>query len=371
MIYIGPENLRRHPQATVFNSRQSKYPRGCDNWITATGKAVVAAGEKQMTILTSLGMNTWEILLTYASKLNTNVIILMPGQDTLRTEQLNEIRERFQLSERQTGFMFPCDSDGKSRRELMQYRDRRIAELSDVIYPVAVRNQGMMESLLGEYREKVAPAYSIPYGMPSRLRPRYDEKKFNNRIIHNNMIVHFTRSNSEPWPGESEYQYYSGIINSGEEYYHSAGNSLLHILRDKKISASCRNIRGGFRVVGFAGINEENAASLFRYRSRLVNPYFEPFGICLSEKDALRFGIKPVVYGPPRVYSRLSNDTRPFYQNCGSFGEQWRLENEWRHRGDFDFSHIPSNIIKIVVPKEADIKSIQENTDSEVIALFA
>lgn len=371
MIYIGPENLRRNPQVAIFNSRQSKYPRGCDSWITATGKAVAAASEKQMTVLTSLGMNTWEILLTYASILNTGVIIFIPDPVTGKNELLNEIRARFRLSEARTGFMFPGDSAGKSRRERMQYRDRRIAEQSDVIYPVAVRDQGMMESLLDEYREKVAPIFSIPYGNRSRLRPRYDNRKFNDRIVHNNMIVHFTRSNSEPWPGESDYQYYSGIIDSGENYYHSARNSLLHILSDKKISASCRNIRGGFRVVGFSGINEENAASLFRYRPRLVNPYFEPFGICISEKDALRFGIKPVVYGPPQVYSELSTETKPFYQNYGSFGEQWRLENEWRYQGDFDFSNIQSNKIQIVVPGEEDIKSIQGNTDSEVIALFA
>lgn len=124
-------------------------------------------------------------------------------------------------------------------------------------------------------------------------------------------------------------------------------------------------------MVGFAGIGEENAASLFRYRSRLVNPYFEPFGICLSEEDALRLDIKPVVYGSPRVYSELSAKSKPFYQSCGGCGEQWRLENEWRYGGDFDFSDIPSNKIQIVVPGEEDIKSIQQHSDFEVISFFA
>ncbi len=75
-----------------------------------------------------------------------------------------------------------------------------------------------------------------------------------------------------------------------------------------------------------------------KWRSRYRQMSFEPYGIGFERAWALSHGIRPV-----RYLDGESKDQEPgepwLYQSAGVKGN-WRPENEYRYRGDFDFSAV-------------------------------
>ena len=260
-------------------------------------------------------------------------------------------------------------SRGK-KKEWLSRRDRFIVDTADLILPVSVREGGNLDALINGHRKKVNSDFSVPYEKSLRSRPRYSQLEHNPAIFEDDLIIHFTRSSSSAWPGESDFDFYMGIIRSKNEYVHSARNALINILKSGIIHAGSRHIRGGFRVVGFADVNPDNIRHLFRYRPRLVNPYFEPYGIALPKRLAARLGIRPVRYGTPDIYSTLDDDTKPYFQNVGSRNRQWRLENEWRRPGDFSLREIPEKNLTVIVSTPDEVEIIKRHTGLRAVSIF-
>jgi len=367
--YIGPSYLLANSKVAILNSRQSKYPIGSDSWIIATRKAMGHAREKGVVIVTSLGMNTWELVLAYAARLGLGVIIVIPDQTNDRQVLINGTKERFRLANDRVGFVFSHLEDKGRKKSLWPKRDREIVRLADSLWPISIRPDGTLRKLLETGSDKVNRSFAVPYDKPSRVRPRYELGKLNPLLQQEKLVVHFTRSVSEPWPDESAFDFYDAIVGSKDTYCRSAENTLFHILHSGIIYASRKNIRGGFAVAAFSQVTEENVASLFRYRSRLVNPYFEPYGIALPEEVALSAGLRPVIYGKSDDYDCVNNEQKVRFQNAGRYGEQWRTENEWRATGDFHLSRVPVNNLRVIVPTPANVERASCHTQLNIIPL--
>jgi hypothetical protein len=370
MAYYGPEFLRHSQKAALLNSRQSKYPVGNDPWIKATIEAVKAVGDRNLTLLTSLGMNTWELPLALASQYDIPTIIVIPQDRAENRIIVPKTLNRFRLNREKAGFLFIDSTRSKGRKKSWPDRDLKIVDMADIIYPISIRPGGSLGELLMDNSAKVKYDFTITYLKTVRHRPKYDHRTVNSIIRDGQFIVHLTRSIGSPWPGETEYDYYQAIVNSKNEYCHSARKTLLQILYNRKIIASGKNIRGGFEVVGLTALKTDNLKTLFRYRPRLVNPNFEPYGIGLSMSAAARYGIRPVIYGPPELYPTLTEADRPFYQNSGSNGGQWLSENEWRNHGDFCFDRIERSDIRIFVPDSGEVAHFRDCSDIPVLPLF-
>ncbi len=368
--YIGPQDIFRAKKAAILNSRQSKYPLGSDRWINSTDDAAAYAVENRLTVLTSLGMNTWEMVLACVARYGGKVVVIVPPQKGNHEIFLGDVIRRFRLSIGKAGVMFLDNFSRGKKKEWLSRQDRFIVDTADLILPVSVREGGNLDALINGHRKKVNSDFSIPYEKPLRSRPRYSQLEFNPTIFEDDLIIHFTRSSSSAWPGEPDYDFYTGIIRSKNEYIHSARSALIHILKSGIIHAGSRHIRGGFNVVGFAAVNPDNIRGLFRYRPRLVNPYFEPYGIALPKRLAAGLGIRPVRYGTPDIYSTLDHNSKPYFQNVGSRDRQWRRENEWRRAGDFCLREIPEKNLTVIVSTPDEVEIIKRHIGLRVVSVF-
>jgi hypothetical protein len=368
--YRGPEYLQRGPKAAILNSRQSKYPVGDDPWIKATAAAIEYVKSRARVLVTSIGMNTWEMSLALASLRKVPVIIVLADADVNDNEVTEGIAHRFRLDPARIGFIFIDSKSGKGKKSGWLTRDRTVIELADIIIPVSIRSGGNLGRLLLNYKGKVHEVFTIPHQKLARPRPQYKSFTINPVWQDGEWLIHFTRTAPGPWPDETEYDYYQAILRSGKEYCRSAPATLEHILTTGVIYGSGRNIRRGHPVVGFARLLGETCGDLFRYRARLVNPYFEPYGIAIRREAAAGLGIRPVRYGTADLYAQLPEVERPYFQNVGNDGIRWKGENEWRFVGDFFLSRIPADMGKAIVPVISQGQPLQVETDFDIWPLF-
>jgi hypothetical protein len=366
--YHGPDSLLTSIKAAVLNSRQSKFPLGADPWVTATREAMENIREKALTVVTSVGQNTWELTLSLASIHKLPVIVFAPTEGQRIQEIVDNITAQFNLNPDQSGFMLYRTSGKAGSNKRRTRRDRAVAETADIIYPVSVRADGTMSSLLKEYNAKICPDFMSTAVSLRRPRPDYSRMTLGADWKDTDLIIHFTRTTPGAWPDENKLDYYRAVVSSQHTYCHSATATLEHILERKKICASARHIKSGYRVVGFTSATADNLSSLFRYRSRLINPNFEPYGIALSRHLAPEYSIHPVIYGDRAIFEKLPAEKKPFFQNDGD--GHWRAEREWRHLGDFDFTSLNGNQLRVIVPTAAEAERVGERCQWPVTYLY-
>ncbi len=336
--------------------------------ITTAG-AVEHIKSRNLVLLTSLGMNTWELTLALASRKRIGVIIIPPADPAEHLSESREIMRRFGLDPQKTGFLW-FDNEKEKNKTSWPIRDRIIADFADRIFPVSIRPGGNLENLLSRYQSKIVADFALRYGVIRRPRPRYDRYPLHLDLPSDAFLIHFTRTTASPWPNETDFDYYMALLKSGETYCRSAGDTLRHIIASGKIFASGKNIRDGHRVVGFTLMSRENLTQMFRYRPRLVNPYFEPYGIGLPVSAANRAGLRPVIYGPSEFYLEMPEADKPFFQNIGTNGGQWQSEREWRHRGDFSLVDPVAGDLIILVPSEDEAERFSRETGLPSLSLF-
>jgi hypothetical protein len=363
MYFLGDDRLLKGDKAVILNSRQTKTPVGNDPWIKSSFRAVEDAVARGYTIITSLGMNTWEFLVWATGYLGGNQIIVVPVDEKDDQHKLRDNTiEDFELNGDKTAFMFfKSTKKGARGKSAWRERDRLAVSLANQIYPVAVREHGNLETLIKENPAKFSEAtmkFNINYHPAVRTEKIALEKNELSSKIRKfawNHLTHFTRSTYMPWPGENSAEYYKAIYNSVDTYPRSALYTLKRIIDVQKLWASYFHIRGGHKVVSFTEHSPVNAVSLMTWRARYVRWNFEPYGIAIDKDFALREGIKPVIYDKPEKYDELSDKEKPFYQNPGDKGGDWKPEMEWRHYGNLDLSRIPPEKIILLVRNGTDI----------------
>jgi len=368
--YIGPADFWRRTKAAILNSRQSKYPIGDDPWIKATVGAVKHVAHQENILLTSIGMNTWELTLATASELKMSIIVVLPGDPRENQSAQNDIVHRFRLDSERTGFAFMETSGGRGGKAGWLPRDAVIIREADILIPISIRPGGNLASALSRSPGKIHDEFLIPYRKSSRPRPKYETLAINPDLRDGEWLIHFTRSVPGPWPDETEFDYYRAVRRSGSAYCRSAKTTLHHMLETGVIHGSTRNIRCGRPVVGFTCFTRKHYQDLFRYRPRLVNPYFEPYGVAVRYEAAHELGIRPVRYGTPDLYNNLSASEKPLFQNVGSNGIRWKGESEWRFVGDFALADIPADMARVIVPTVSECETGRSKFGFAVLQLF-
>ncbi len=126
-------------------------------------------------------------------------------------------------------------------------------------------------------------------------------------------LMHWTRSQSGPWPGQTEEEYLNGLLFAECRTDRSPLSSLARILAMQRIIATNRLTRGE-PVVCFTERRLGELARYRRYRPHLARWDFEPYGICIDRKWLCQRQTRPVIYGDDRRWARLSSDEQPFFQ---------------------------------------------------------
>ncbi len=360
--YFGPDRLELTTKGVILNSRQSKYPVGNDQWIKNTVRAAEYIGQAGHTLLASLGMNSWEIPLALASINKIPVIVVLWYRPCDAMLFIAEICRRFNLDADAVGIIVPEFDSSRLDRKFWPERDRLAVDLADLVFPVSIRAGGRLDKLIATSQPKVDDRFQTLYDQSRRKRPQYEIRSIYPELVSGNWLVHFTRSNNSAWPGQTETEYYRSVIASGDKYCHSALDALNNITGNSILYGSCKNLKNGFRAIGFTDIGKVDLSKLFRYRPRLVNPGFEPYGIALNKNYAESIGIRPVIYGDEKLYRTLAECDRPFYQNSGRNSHHWESESEWRLAGDLNLDLIPEGALAQVVPD----RSYLDKTENQV-----
>jgi len=374
--YFGPPFER--PFAAILNSRQSKTPCGSEPWIQNTIKAIDFSASEGLTVLSSVGMHTWNILTWASGDRDANQIVVLP---LLKNDDPENIIERvtgdFNLTPERTEFLF-FETGIPSNRPKLAWaeRDRAIAALADVIYPVSLRKRGNMEQLIQERATKegnIVEDFTAPYSPRKRekLRPLDPEAVAEKFPVESwDFVTHWTHCFDGPWPNESEAEYYSAVCSSGSEYCRTAMDSILHILEKLQIYGTKGCVRGGLSAVSFTSLPPSEAVKLMRWHSRKTRYTFEPYGLAVKRNIVETMGVRPVIYGNSTDFESLPEKDRPYFHSKGAKGD-WPAECEWRYIGDFDISMLPKDSYMTIVRSEKDAEKMRSIADVPVVALEA
>jgi len=373
MIIRGNENLLGEKSAVILNSSQSKTPCGNDSWVKATITAAKSLTGSGRVIVTSLGLNTWELAVFLVGLSGGNQIIVSPeiGDDDGGLIFDRTIKQ-FELVPRRTAMVFvKPDKDSKKNKAVWINRDKAAVKLSGLLVPVSIRSKGKLAKLIEEQygHKQIETGYNVEYSKPLVSPPRYPKEKIDFRVKGWDFLTHWTRTRHGPWPGQSRYSYYAGLIASGNEYPNNALKTLLRIIDEKRIRGSSMRIRDGQRVIGFTESDPAKVLSGLRWLPKRTGWNFEPYGIAISKPAAIRLGIRPVFYGNSDDYAALPGENRPYFQSVGQKDVDWSKEKEWRHLGDIDLSKISPGDLKFLVWRKDEADYLGKIVKSEVLAL--
>ncbi len=352
---IGNPNLLERT-AAVLNSRHGKFPDAGADWIRKTLHLVQGLVESNAVILSSVGMFTWELVTWKAAACGGKLIIIVPDvSQNNAAEVASEIERDFHLDAHKTLFVFPKDLPNfyKSVSDFPK-RDAWIVALAETLYPVAIRSGGNLEMVIKTSR-KVNEENRIPYKKETRRSPFSNLEIANprNNVLPWDSLTHWTRKTTTPWPGETKADFYAAFDKEESGYPRSGFHTLKRILKQRRLMASNKLIRGDKGVVSLTECLPWELAKLVKWRPGLFRWTFEPYGIALNQSKLESLGARRVIYGEDYQFRFLQGQDISFFQSCGHGENNWREEKEWRHLGNIDLNQFqPEDAIVFVFTKE-------------------
>jgi hypothetical protein len=342
---FGSRRLLGSKRVVLLNSSQGKQPTGRDLWVRGTLRAIEKYASEDCVLLTSVGLNTWELACWAAGVRRIPQVVAVPDDGTRTHEDIyREVSEDFSLEDGTFCLVFLPSKPGKPK-SFWEPRDRKLVELGEVAVPIGVKRGGRLDSILGDHgpSKQVNDDFRVEWSPPrASVRPvplRKEDVRRELDTRFEGFLTHWTRSSDGPWPGETRAGYYKAVVESDGEYPRSAGKTLERILREERIRASSWRIRGGQSVVSFTSLLPSEAVDLMRWRKRYARYTVEPCGIAVQEEVAKAAGVCPVQY----VSAKNPVPGVPEYLLQGrSTRAEWPLEKEYRHLGDFDLSRQPN-----------------------------
>jgi hypothetical protein len=365
-------------KAAILNSRQGLRPIGSDQWIQNSLRAVKRAAASGYTLLTSVGMNSWEMVLFLASHCGAGREVLIPLPEGETPEQSKAFFGRqFRLDNSLTEWrMIKTGKHQDPDHSFQQERDRLIIQEADVIYPISIRKGGNLDRLIREARRsgmEVRDAFATEYSEHlHRCKIEIDRQKIDpeaDRLL-DEYVIHWTKAGNRAWPGETMYDYYRDIIGSASRYPRSGLDTLLRIFSEGRIRATAKHYREGVSAVAFSSLRPGEAIGLMKWRTRYREMSFEPYGVAIRKSYAETIGIRKVFYGNPDMYHYLEERDRPYFQSVGVKG-YWVPEREYRHVGDVNLSLVPEENIVVIVWKKDEMAEVKRLFGGCVISLYA
>ena len=371
---VGNPNDFPTPRTAIINSRQHRNPHADDPWLSATITALENAITKNSTIVSSVGMTTWEWIVWNAHRLGGHQIIVIPrGKVSDFSNRVSNIIREFDLDVNKSVFLMPFLS-GHAPRKRLTYpeRDRWVIALSHCILPISIRPNGIFFKLLNE-PEVVSPKGSS-FGITTAITTD-SEKEFKDFLsgdipfstIANLMmdsewvyLTHWTRRCHGPWVGERKTDYYQDLFQAKTGDPRDGLNTLKRILQEGCIRGSSRLVRGNMPIVSFTKKSPKELLEIIRWRPGFIRWNFEPYGISIRRQKLESLGARPVIYGSEYRYAQLPNCDKPFFQLIEPSGKDWSIEAEWRLPGDLNLRMLYEDDAVVWVMNLSEVVEIQK-----------
>ena len=270
--------------------------------------------------------------------------------------------------------LVPVLSEEKNttKEELWLRRDKRLLEAADVLLPVSLHKGGHMDSLLQRFcgqGKSVENRFWVDY--EKRVQPlayRLKAEQLNPKLqqLEDQYLIHWTRAANSAWPTEKLIDYYQAVIES-ESHPRSAFSTLMNIISTRKIVATPKNMPAGIPTASFSGLAPADIVPLVTWRSRYRQMSFEPYGIGIEKQYAMNKGVCPVWYYHKNC-DCTHNTERWLWQSVGEKGD-WRAEQEYRYKGDFDLSCFPSNRLLALCHTQREAEIIEKSTGIQAVSL--
>ena len=357
-------------RVAIINSRQTKTPAGDDPWICATLAAVDhAVSTNGWEIVSSIRMITWDLVTWRTGMTGGTIQLVIPLADESEEDKTKEsILTEYGLDAARTSWQFfSVPASDLAKKSWWPERDQRVIELADVIFPVSLRPNGLLEQLMGQRDSRADSRFTTAYKpQPRHAKELVDPNRLNPELAHwpGDYLIHWTRASNGPWPGEKTASFLEDLVQSREHYCRSAFATLQRILREGVIRASSWRIADDRSVVSFTELSPLDSLSLMRWRARWARWSFEPYGIAVHRDWAMSRDVQPVRYVSEQEWKALSPEERPFCHRIGVKAGEWPAEREWRCLSDFSLRDAPDDAVRIIVRdcKESEkMKAISES----------
>jgi hypothetical protein len=369
---IGNTELLRCCPALILNSRQSKTPVGNDRWVKHTVDASKAAISSGFPLIASMGMNTWELVLWACGEFEGRAVVICPLHQNENIEEVAAgISDDFSLNTDDHAWIgIRQKSNGRCRKGWWEARDEIAFNIAARIYPISVRENGRLNGLIRDTRidgKVIVDDYLALYEKARNENSKFGMHENCAAFPHWQYLTHWTKRRYGPWPGEKSSEFYRAIARSDRDYPRSASFTFKRILEERRLRASGNHLLKGISAVSFTALNPSEAIPLMRWRRRYVMPTFEPYGIGIHYRAALKIGIKPVTY--VKTDSDAPEVAPELIQRFGT--GDWPKEKEWRAIGDVDLTQIPVDDILILVPSKEEAIEFEQKFPYKVQAIIS
>lgn len=408
-IYIsGDPAILEKPSAAIINSRKPRRIIPGDAWLNITENFFLYALKSGMAVNTGLGNPQYEILCYLALKKEAELAVYCDDVHPL----MDNPKKRAVFFEKYSSILnfektllASTFSPGKlpDRKTRLVARDETVIFLADRIFVVEIRPGGNMErtaaqamamgrdvivqepnrfdkvnagarTLLGlgarSWRAPADNSRASIAGKGSHVKKWTAPEKPKKIIFEDSDgLIHFTRENPGPWPGQSLEDYYESLITGRPEAAHTAFDALNRILDEKLIRGGRRMSRGGLPIVSFTACTPDLLKELISWRPALIRWTFEPYGLAFKKTVLEKAGALPVIYGNEKAHLDLPIEQQFRFHLCRPDAEDWSREQEWRLPGDLDFRHIRPEDMRVIVPSKEEAEIVSDRYGLKAISL--
>lgn len=357
-------------RVAILNSRQSKTPVGNDPWVKATLAAVGHAASHGWTVVSSFGLNTWELVTWAAGRCQAPLVLLYP--EDFSPADRDQLLDRFGLSANLVEWVPVIRGERRSvTKNWWEHRDTLIVEFADQLLPISIRRGGRIGALLTSAGKPIDGKFRVPYTASSHhARDTVDTGRMSPEISDwgDNWLIHWTRTCHGLWPGELEAEFYSKLVVSGEHYCHSAFHTLQRILNESLLRGSSWRIGADTPVVAFTELSPMESLKLMRWRPRWSRWSFEPYGIAIHRSVAESLGVRPIDYIEAKDWRRIPVADKPFTHSKGKSPDIWPAEREWRFKGNLPLNEIMPEHIRIITKSQLERNLLKSDRGMRVLS---
>ena len=385
---FGDIGILENTLAMIVNSRVSRKICSDTPWVVKTIGLANYATKNKWTLVSSCGSIPY-LLVSWLATGTPTVIVLdsaLPfmGSERIRENFAQEFMNIFDIEKTLFISQFGIGVLPNTGRRMMN-RDAMAVSIADVLLPCEVRPDGNMAKLImsGRAKGKIVihnencettsksrktNEASLPWASP-KIRFNKSDDFFPESAHPENPFVdyffHYTRACFGPWPGQSWADYLDEVTVNEVGSQHEAVDALRRILKEKRIRASGRWIRGAYQVVSFTERPPEEFDIICKWRRGLMRKTFEPCGIAVKRSVLIEKGVRKVTYGSDELFNKMTDEIKPYFQKASSSCAQWSREKEWRLIGDLKFNDLNQSDWFAMVPSLIDLDKLVKTFEAE------